>query len=107
MNKLAPFTLALALVSCETPLRSDAATAQVDQRLPNAVLGHCWCFYRAPDDDPDQEASLLEPANNFDECGNHGGVRFWRRGGKSGYQLGRFYCLVAEPLLRGAGRLDV
>jgi hypothetical protein len=89
MNKLAPFTLALALVSCETPLRSAAATAQVAPRLSNAMLGH-WCFSRAPDGDPDQNASLLTSADNLDDCGNHGGVRFWRRGGKSGYQLGRF-----------------
>jgi hypothetical protein len=82
--------LAATLTACETPLRSAAATAQVAPRLPNAMLGHYWCFFRAPDGDPDQEASLLEPANNFDDCGNHGGVRFWRRGGKSGYQLGRF-----------------
>jgi hypothetical protein len=90
MKKLAPFTLALALVSCETPLRSAAVTAQVAPRLPNAVLGHYWCFIRASDDDPDQDASLLTSAANFDDCANRGGVRFWRRGDKSGFQLGRF-----------------
>jgi hypothetical protein len=86
MNKLAPFTLALALVSCETPLRSAAATAQVAPRLPNAVLGHYWCFIRAPNDDP----HLILPDVNFDACANRGGARFWRRGGKWGFQLGRF-----------------
>jgi hypothetical protein len=86
MNKLAPFTLALALVSCETPLRSAAVTAQVAPRLPNDVLGHYWCFYRAPDDDP----HLIFSADNFDDCANRGGVRFWRHGGKWGFQLGRF-----------------
>ena len=64
--------------------------AQAAPQLPNTMLGRHWCFFRAPDDDPDQEASLLDPADNFDDCGHHGGVRFWRRGGKSGYQLGRF-----------------
>jgi hypothetical protein len=54
------------------------------------VLGHHWCFYRAPDGDPDEDASLLTSADNFDDCANRGGVRFWRRGGKSGFQLGRF-----------------
>jgi hypothetical protein len=86
MKKLAPFTLALALVSCETPLRSAAVTAQVAPRLPNAVLGHYWCFIRAPDDDP----HLIISDVNFDACANRGGVRFWSRGGKSGFQLGRF-----------------
>jgi hypothetical protein len=80
----------IALVLAAALLSASAATAQVAPRLPNAVLGHYWCFSRAPDGNPDQEESLLEPANNFDDCGNHGGVRFWRRGGKSGYQLGRF-----------------
>jgi hypothetical protein len=78
--------LAATLTACETPLRSAAATAQVAPRLPNAVLGHYWCFIRAPDDDPD----LIISDVNFDACANRGGVRFWRRGGKWGFQLGRF-----------------
>jgi hypothetical protein len=43
-------------------------------------------IFRAPDDDP----HLIFSADNFDACANRGGVRFWRRGGKSGFQLGRF-----------------
>jgi hypothetical protein len=79
--------LAATLTAYETPLRSAAAAAQVAPELPNTILGHYWCFSRATDGDPDQNASLLTPADNFDDCGNHGGVRFWRRGG---FQLGRF-----------------
>jgi hypothetical protein len=82
--------LAATLIACETPLRSAPATAQVAPRLPNTIFGHYWCLSRAPDGDPVQNASLLTSADNFDDCANHGGVRFWRRGGKSGYQLGRF-----------------
>jgi hypothetical protein len=77
--------LAATLIACETPLRSAPATAQVAPRLPNTIFGHYWCFSRAPDGDPVQNASLLTSADNFDDCANHGGVRFWRRGGKSGY----------------------
>jgi hypothetical protein len=88
MNKLAPFTLALALVSCETPLRSAAAAAQAAPRLPNALVGN-WCFHKPYDNDPDPYI-MWPDAKDFDECANRGGVRFWRRGGKWGYQLGRF-----------------
>jgi hypothetical protein len=84
---------ALLLVSCETPLRSAAATAQVAPRLPNALFGQLWCFRSvhfedpyliSPDNDPD------DPDHGFDVCANRGGVRFWRGVGKWGYQLGRF-----------------
>src|SRR5262249_4296960 len=62
--------------------------AQADAiELPNDMLGY-WCFSHATtDDDPDQEASVLEQAKNFDDCGNHGGIHL-RKG--RGYQLGRF-----------------
>jgi hypothetical protein len=76
----------IALVLAAALLSASAATAQVAPGLPNDVLGHYWCFYRAPDDDP----HLIFSADNFDACANRGGVRFWRRGGKSGFQLGRF-----------------
>jgi Bacterial SH3 domain len=79
----------VALVLAAALLSVSTATAQAAPRLPNAVFGHYWCFSRAPDGDPDQ-TGLITPADNFDECANHGGVRFWRRGGKSGFQLGRF-----------------
>jgi hypothetical protein len=54
--------------------------------LPSDMLGY-WCFSHAPTDDPDQEASVLGQAENFDDCGNHGGIHL-RKG--RGYQLGRF-----------------
>jgi hypothetical protein len=76
----------IALVLAAALLSASAATAQVAPGFPNNVLGHYWCFYRAPDDDP----HLIFSADNFDDCANRGGVRFWRRGGKSGFQLGRF-----------------
>jgi hypothetical protein len=76
----------LALVLAAALLSASAATAEVAPRLPNSVLGHYWCFYRAPDDDP----HLIASAASFDDCGNRGGARFWQRGGKSGFQLGRF-----------------
>jgi hypothetical protein len=63
------FVLAAALLS------AFAATAQVAPRLPNAVLGHYWCFYRAPDDDP----HLITSADNFDACGNRGSFLAARR----------------------------
>jgi hypothetical protein len=92
MNRLAPFALAFALVSCETPLRSAAATAQVAPRLPNTMLGGLWCFTRILrfENDSDPNVTLLLRDKNFENCANRGGVRFWRRGGKSGFQLGRF-----------------
>ena len=80
--------LAATLTASETPLRSAAATAQVAPQLPNAMLGY-WCFGVGPNYDPDH-GSLLTSADGFDDCANHGGVRFWRRGGKLRYQLGRF-----------------
>jgi hypothetical protein len=76
----------IALVLAAALLSASAATAQVAPRLPNGVLGHYWCFIRAPDDDP----HLIISDHSFDACANRGGVRFWRRGGKSGFQLGRF-----------------
>jgi hypothetical protein len=50
------------------------------------VFGCYWCFFHPPKDDPD----LILPADSFDDCANRGGARFWQRGGKSGFQLGRF-----------------
>jgi hypothetical protein len=83
MNKLAPFTLALALVSCETPLRSAAATAQAAPRLPNALVGN-WCFHKPYDNDPDPYI-MWPDAKDFDECANRGGalarLRVRSRGG--------------------------
>lgn len=66
-------------------LSASAATAETP-RLPNAVFGHYWCFIRAPEDDP----HLILADDSFDNCANRGGARFWQRGGKSGFQLGRF-----------------
>lgn len=87
MNRKHALVLAAALlVSCETPLRSAAATAQAAPQLPDAVLGHYWCFSRAPDDDP----WPIRSGDDFGDCANRGGARFWRRGGKWGFQLGRF-----------------
>jgi hypothetical protein len=83
----------IALVLAAALLSASAATAQAAPRLPNTMLGH-WCFSRylqfATDDiDYDQNVTLLNKTDNFD-CANLGGVRFWQRGGKSGYQIGRF-----------------
>jgi hypothetical protein len=80
--------LAATLTACETPLSSAAAAAQVAPRLPNTVLGHYWCFSRAPDDDP----WLISSADNFDDCANRGGARFWRRGGATK----KYECQVTE-----------
>jgi hypothetical protein len=33
--------------------------------------------------------TMWPDAKGFDECANRGGVRFWRRGSKWGFQLGR------------------
>jgi hypothetical protein len=63
-------------------LLAQAATIE----LPGDMLGY-WCFSHAPLDDPDQDASVLDQAKNFDDCGNHGGIHL-RKG--RGYQLGRF-----------------
>jgi hypothetical protein len=73
---------ALSLLTATAP----ASAAQVAPRLPDAVFGHYWCFFRAPEDDP----HLISPADSFDDCANRGGAHFWRRSGKSGFQLGRF-----------------
>ena len=61
---------------------SASAAHATKTKLPDAVFGHYWCFFHAPDDDP----HLIFSADNFDDCANRGGVRFWRRGGKSGFQ---------------------
>jgi hypothetical protein len=68
-------------------LSGSAATAQVAPRLPNAVLGH-WCFHKPYENDPDPH--IMFSADNFDDCANRGGVRFWQRGARSGFILGRF-----------------
>jgi hypothetical protein len=60
--------------------------AQIAPRLPAEIFGHHWCFFSPPEDDPD----LIISADSFDDCANRGGVRFWQRGGKSGFRLGRF-----------------
>jgi hypothetical protein len=73
----------IALVLAAALLSVSAATAQSAPRLPNAVFGHHWCFSKYY---PNQ----IFQSDDFDSCANRGGVRFWRRGGKSGYQLGRF-----------------
>jgi hypothetical protein len=57
-------------------------------QLPNAMFGPVWCFHKPYENDPDPHIIFAE--DNFDACANRGGVRFWRRSGKSGYQLGRF-----------------
>jgi hypothetical protein len=82
MNRKHAVVLAAALLS------ASAATAQAAPQLPNAVLG-MWCFHKAYVNDPDPHI-IWPDAKDFDECANCGGVRFWRRGGKSRYELGRF-----------------
>ena len=79
---LAAASLAAALLS------ASAATAQVAPQLPNAALG-MWCFHKAYVNDPDPHI-IWPDAKDFDECANRGGIRFWKRGGKWGYELGRF-----------------
>jgi len=75
--------LAALLLGAAHARLAQAATIE----LPNGMLGY-WCFSHATtDDDPDQEASVLGQAKNFDDCGNHGGIHL-RKG--RGYQLGRF-----------------
>jgi hypothetical protein len=83
MKKLLLTGVAALLLGVAHARLAQAATIE----LPNGMLGY-WCFSHATtDDDPDQEASVLEQANNFDACGNHGGIHL--RKGRS-YQLGRF-----------------
>jgi len=57
-------------------LATGAAHARLAQaatiELPSDMLGY-WCPSHAPLDDPDQDASVLKQAKNFDDCGNHGG----------------------------------
>jgi hypothetical protein len=77
----------IALVLAAALLSASAATAQVAPRLPNALLGN-WCFHKPYDNDPDPYI-MWPDAKDFDECANRGGVRFWRRGSKWGFQLGR------------------
>jgi hypothetical protein len=75
------------IAGCVVPSVLSASAAHATKtKLPDAVFGHYWYFFHAPDDDP----HLIFSADNFDDCANRGGVRFWRRGGKSGFQLGRF-----------------
>ncbi len=64
---------------------------QASPQLPDKMLGY-WCFTRAhwyPDEKIEPDTTPLVRSNAFN-CANLGGVRFWRRGNKSAFQLGRF-----------------
>jgi hypothetical protein len=68
-----------------------AMPASAETKLPDKMLGH-WCFTRAhwyANEKIEPDTTPLVSSNAFD-CANLGGVRFWRRGNKSGFQLGRF-----------------
>jgi hypothetical protein len=78
----------LALALC---LAAIATPASAETKLPDKLLGY-WCFTRAhwyPDEKIEPDITPLVRSNAFN-CANLGGVRFWRRGNKSGFQLGRF-----------------
>jgi len=78
----------VALLLAAALLSASATMAQAAPRLPNALVGN-WCFHKPYDNDPDPYI-MWPDAKDFDECANRGGVRFWRRGSKWGFQLGRF-----------------
>ncbi len=78
--------LLVALISTIIFLITMAVHSARAEELPNYMLGY-WCFFHAPPGDPSPEASVLERAENFDDCKNHGGIHF-RKGRQ--YQLGRF-----------------
>jgi hypothetical protein len=72
---------------CVAALLLATETAQAAEQLPSSLLDHHWCFTMGADEGaPDR----IIKDDNFDNCANRGGIRFWRQGKKWGYQLGRF-----------------
>jgi hypothetical protein len=85
-NEKAPAVKA-ALLAGVAVLFLATGTAQAVEQLPSALLDHHWCFTMGADEGaPDR----IIKDDNFDNCANRGGIRFWRQGKKWGYQLDRF-----------------
>jgi hypothetical protein len=65
--------------------------------LPNYMLGY-WCFNKTATrtlegylEDGTDKRAIYSRARGFDDCGNRGGMRLWRKSNRSiGHTLGRF-----------------
>jgi hypothetical protein len=61
---------------CVAALLLATETAQAAEQLPSSLLDHHWCFTMGADEGaPDR----IIKDDNFDNCANRGGIRFWRQ----------------------------